>query len=244
MTELIIAIIVGVIQIILSINLIVRQKNVIAIISEVISSFILLLILNGLSANANTISWVYIGLALLEYVFVKVFLVGFMAIARSYSFYATKSLCKNKNKKKKKKVSSLKLKFIRTFNKVKYWPRLKLGLPGMADKKHPKTGVKFDSKGFPIFKPYYTVKLKRKYFHEARDRHFYMANKILCQDVKSSHRVKAKFSKKQIAEILSVETPSGYTWHHHQDAGILQLVDEEIHAKTRHDGGYSIWGGK
>ena len=36
----------------------------------------------------------------------------------------------------------------------------------------------------------------------------------------------------------------GYTWHHHQNAGILQLVDEEIHAKTWHHGGYSIWGSK
>nr|WP_276574887.1 HNH endonuclease [Paenibacillus allorhizoplanae] len=33
-----------------------------------------------------------------------------------------------------------------------------------------------------------------------------------------------------------------YTWHHHQIAGKMQLVDANIHAKTGHSGGRSIWG--
>ncbi|MEU9744056.1 HNH endonuclease [Micromonospora chersina] len=35
------------------------------------------------------------------------------------------------------------------------------------------------------------------------------------------------------------ETPEGYTWHHHQDPGLMQLVEEWTHAKTGHTGGFS-----
>ena len=37
-------------------------------------------------------------------------------------------------------------------------------------------------------------------------------------------------------------TPAGYTWHHHQDYGAMQLVDRATHAATGHTGGFSIWG--
>lgn len=239
MTENITAIMVGVFQVILSINLIIRKKNSVAIASEIIFSLELFYILNGLSIKMTDISWRYIGLTIIEYLSVKIFLVIFMLIARYYSFYKIRALCSN-NKENK----SEHFKFIRAINNADYWPRLKLGLPGMAGKAHPVTKVKFDSKGFPKFKVYYTVKLRSEYFRESRERHFYMANKILYEDICQHARLKNMFSKKQIKEISCYKTPSGYTWHHHQDAGVLQLVDEEIHAKTYHYGGYSIWGGK
>ena len=241
MTEYFIAILVGIVQIILSINLIVRQENVIASFTEIISSLALFFILNEFSINVTTLLWKYILLTVGEYLFVKMFLVVFLLIARLYCFYTVKAMCR---KKKKRKPNKLKLKFIKTFSKVKYWPKLKLGLPGMAGKTHPKTRVRFDEKGFPKFKAYYTVKLRKKYFCETRERHFYMANKILSSNIGTSTRIKAKFSRKQIKEISQGDTPSGYTWHHHQDVGVLQLVDDEIHAKTPHIGGYSIWGSK
>lgn len=112
-----------------------------------------------------------------------------------------------------------------------------------ANKKHPITKVQYDSKGFPKFKVYYTVKLKKKYYKESRERHFYMANRILDNELNYDKDFKAKFSKSQLKKITSSQTPTGYTWHHHQDAGVLQLVNEEIHAKTYHIGGYTIWGG-
>ena len=185
MTELIITTIVGVIQIILSINLIIRQKNRIAILSEILSSLILLYTLNGFSIEINTISWKYIVLTLLEYLIVKIFLVIFMLTTRVLCFYMKIDLCRNK---KKKKANKQKLKFIRTFSKVKYWPRLKLGLPGMANKTHPKTKVRFDSKGFPKFKAYYTVKLQKRDYRKTREQHFYIANKIIYKKILSSSR--------------------------------------------------------
>ena len=235
MNEYIITGAVAVIQILLSIHQIVRKNNVIASISEILTSLILFVALNE-AGNSFCVSFV---LTLIEYLAVKVFLVVFMLIARSYSFYMTNSVCR-----KKKKRNFLKVKFIRTFSKVKYWPNLKLGLAGMAGKTHKKTKVKFDSKGFPKFKYIYRVTLRRKYWRETRERHFYMANKILYKDVQHNSRIKNKFSRKQYQDILNGDTPSGYTWHHHQDAGVLELVDESVHAKTSHIGGYSIWGGK
>lgn len=241
MTGIIIAIMFGVIQIFLSINLIMGRKNGIAISSEIISSLILFFTLNQFSIDLKNISWWYILLTLIEYIFIKIFLVVFMTIARVYSFYATRNLCR---KKKNKKANTFKLKLIRKFNKVKYWPRLKLGLPSMADKRHPKTKVKFDSKGFPKFKSYYTVKLRRKDFRKTREQHFYIANKELYKKILSSSRIRDKFTKQEIRELSQGETPNKYTWHHHQDAGVLELVEYDIHSKTSHVGGYSIWGGK
>ena len=104
MTELIITIIVGVIQIILSINLIIRQKNGIAILSETISSFILLYTLNGFSFEMNAILWKYIILTFLEYLSVKILLIIFMIITRKLCFYMKIDLCRNKKKKKAKRI--------------------------------------------------------------------------------------------------------------------------------------------
>jgi len=235
MTEIIITSIVGILQIILSIKFIVRQKNGVAIFSEIVSSLILLYYLNGFSIKINNESWMWIGLAVSEYLCVKIFLVIFMIIARYCSFYTIRFLCRKKTRK---------LKLLYAIYRAKYWPKLKLGLPEKANKVHPITNVKFDSKGFPKFKPYYTVKLKEKYHRDTRERHFYMANKILSDDLYANRSLKSKFSKLQLKKIADGQTPTGFTWHHHQDAGVLQLVDEEIHAKTYHIGGYTIWGSK
>jgi len=36
----------------------------------------------------------------------------------------------------------------------------------------------------------------------------------------------------------------GYTWHHHQDRGRMQLVDETVHRRTGHIGGEAMSGGQ
>ena len=237
MTDYITAIMIGIFQIILSVSLIVRKKNGIAIVSEILSSIVLLVILSIISIKLQILELLLITLE--EYLFVKIFLVFFMLIARYYSFYKIRALCAQK-----KKVKSSKLKFVRTINTAEYWPKLKLGIPAKANKIDTKTRVRFDSKGFPIFKAYYTVKLERKEYKLSRERHFYIANKRLYKDKSFNAKIKTKFSRKQIKQLAQGQTPDGYTWHHHQDVGKLQLVEEVIHAKTWHHGGYSIWGGK
>jgi titin len=35
------------------------------------------------------------------------------------------------------------------------------------------------------------------------------------------------------------KTPDGYTWHHHEDTGLMQLVKEDVHGSFWHSGGFS-----
>jgi hypothetical protein len=37
-------------------------------------------------------------------------------------------------------------------------------------------------------------------------------------------------------------SPAGYTWHHHEQTGRMQLIDRDVHAAFSHKGGFSIWG--
>ena len=186
------------------------------------------------SVGESFVAWKYMVVALGEYLFVKFFLVVFMAISRMYCFYQIKKLCK-----KKKNLGKKKLKLLIRFNKVKYWPKLKLGIPGKAGRRNSVTKVKFDEKGFPIFKAYYTVKLRRKDFHKTRDQHFYIANKMIYQEILTKSRLRAKFSKQEIKKFSQGNTPSKYTWHHHQDGVTLQEVLTKYHERFRHRGGMS-----
>jgi len=36
------------------------------------------------------------------------------------------------------------------------------------------------------------------------------------------------------------QTPDGFIWHHHEDLGLMQLVDEGIHGSFWHSGGFSL----
>ncbi|EEM80121.1 hypothetical protein bthur0011_59140 [Bacillus thuringiensis serovar huazhongensis BGSC 4BD1] len=55
-------------------------------------------------------------------------------------------------------------------------------------------------------------------------------------------KLAAKFTEEEIELFKLGEVPENYTWHHHQEAGRMQLVDYETHRKTDHTGGYKIWG--
>lgn len=237
MGEIKLLILISVCQIVFSIYLIVKRRNNIAIITEIISCVLMLCMLNDFSLDINNICFKYIKWTLLEYVLVKLFLVVFMLFARIYSFKAIKKMCN-----RRKKINKTRMKIFSKLYRVKYWPKLKLGIPAKAGKVHSVTKIKFDSKGFPKFKSYYTVKLRRKDYRKTREQHFYIANKILYKEILSNARLRAKFSKKEIYQLSNGETPNKYTWHHHQDAGVLQLVEHNIHSKTSHVGGYSIWG--
>lgn len=58
-------------------------------------------------------------------------------------------------------------------------------------------------------------------------------------------RVKASsFTAKQLQQIgAGAKKIDGYTWHHHQDSGRMQLVPELVHKKTGHIGGEAMGGG-
>lgn len=53
----------------------------------------------------------------------------------------------------------------------------------------------------------------------------------------------SKFSEGQLEQIADGQKPKGYTWHHNEDVGRMELVDSKIHQQTAHTGGRIIWGG-
>ncbi|ROO84499.1 intein [Actinocorallia herbida] len=87
----------------------------------------------------------------------------------------------------------------------------------LAGKTHD-SGVPFDTYGFPDFSQWRhpSVPDVRIVLTGSRSRDFRLAN--------------------QAAGLPS--TPAGYTWHHHQDEGLMQLIERGIHAATGRTGGF------
>ena len=83
MNEIIISIVFCAIQIVLSSLLVLRNKNKIAILSEITTSMLLFYILYSIE---NVISWKYIILVASEIIAVKLFLIIFFLITRKCSF--------------------------------------------------------------------------------------------------------------------------------------------------------------
>jgi RHS repeat-associated protein len=97
------------------------------------------------------------------------------------------------------------------------------GLPqvrngALAGNAHPVTGIPFDMQGFPDFSSvrHPSVPDVRIALSGNRSTDFARANRAAGLD----------------------STPTGYTWHHHQDKGLMQLIDRTVHAKTGHTGGF------
>ena len=79
---------------------------------------------------------------------------------------------------------------------------------------------------------------------QAPDRtQFAECNKQLAEKVANDPELRAQFTEDQLADIEDGYTPDGYTWHHNEEKGKMQLVDTDIHSQTRHTGGRNIWGG-
>jgi hypothetical protein len=124
----------------------------------------------------------------------------------------------------------------------------------LEGEKHPETGVPFERKEvettegkkegvFPQFNSVFDVKLPED-LEQATDREqFKHCNEQLKEELEKSSEIKKEFTSEQLEQIEENETPDGYTWHHSEETGKMQLVDSETHAKTGHTGGKSIWGG-
>ena len=70
-------------------------------------------------------------------------------------------------------------------------------------------------------------------------------NAELARDVaENPDKYRDVFTKEQLEQIEKGKTPEGFTWHHHQDVGRMQLVDRSVHEANRHDGGFVLWGGQ
>ncbi len=85
--------------------------------------------------------------------------------------------------------------------------------------------------------------LPKEKFLESDYQHFKYSNEQLHQACENGHLDSAQFTDRQLEQIRNGDKPEGYTWHHHEEPGRMQLVDSEIHARTPHTGGRSLWGG-
>ncbi len=94
---------------------------------------------------------------------------------------------------------------------------------------------------FPVFKSKQNMKLPKDFYKENEGRQFKWCTAHL-QTLAKKGKLDKKFSKEELEIIKSGELPKGYTWHHHEKEGWMQLVDSEAHNKVAHMGGMSLWG--
>ena len=125
----------------------------------------------------------------------------------------------------------------------------------LLGKTHPETGVKFvlskvqlsdgrKIKGvFPQFDSFANIQLPERLFKSSfNDQKKYCLEQLQKELKKPWSSLKNEFTDDQIKDIMSGDLPDGFTWHHNEQEGLMQLVDTLTHSKTHHDGGMSIWG--
>lgn len=118
----------------------------------------------------------------------------------------------------------------------------------LAGQAHPVTGVVFDQRGFPIFDKdvVFDTRLPATSFQgSSYQSQMRMATRDLRAAIERAPELGSAFSPSQLQAIQAgnVRIP-GLTWHHHQDAGRMQLVPTGVHRDTHHIGGGSMLGGR
>ncbi|HFC6382997.1 TPA: HNH endonuclease [Neisseria lactamica] len=95
----------------------------------------------------------------------------------------------------------------------------------LAGKAHPVTKVHFDGQGYPDFSAHLYIKNGKNV-------------DLNIGQLTGDRRLDAILAN---AAAGFDKTPEGYVWHHHQDLGRMQLVKKDVHDKTGHTGGFSIY---
>lgn len=125
----------------------------------------------------------------------------------------------------------------------------------LEGKEHPETGVKFSRKiitvndvqiegVFPDFPAEFTCYLPENLIIASDKKQFTECVKQLAEKIEEDPEFAKMFTPRQRDQIMKGDPRiSGYTWHHNEEAGKMELVKAEIHQKTKHDGGKSIWSG-
>ena len=106
-------------------------------------------------------------------------------------------------------------------------------------------GVKIEGV-FPIFNSVFDTKLDEKDYKSSNGKQFSECNKKLKETIENDSELREQFTDEQLDDIENGRTPRGYTWHHSEEPGKMQLVKTEDHDKriggAAHTGGNSIWG--
>jgi hypothetical protein len=117
----------------------------------------------------------------------------------------------------------------------------------LAGKTHPETGVPFDKDGFPIFQSNGNAALPKDLIgpHISDTKQFQASTRQLWDQIKDNPARQRLFTSEQLEQNKRGEAYiDGFTWHHHQDGTMMQLVDRLIHGKTGHSGGRQVTGGR
>lgn len=101
---------------------------------------------------------------------------------------------------------------------------------------------------FPEFDSVFDTKFMLEDYQSSSGKQFSECNKSLRAANENNPDLKKKFTKEQLEDIELGRTPRGYTWHHSEEPGKMQLVETQYHDKriggAAHTGGNSIWGNK
>jgi hypothetical protein len=96
---------------------------------------------------------------------------------------------------------------------------------------------------FPQFESAIDVQLPDELIQATDSEQAKFANQELKEKVQNDSEFAKQFSEEQLDQIKNGETPDGYTWHHSEEYGEMQLISTEDHQNNRHTGGKAIWGG-
>jgi hypothetical protein len=122
---------------------------------------------------------------------------------------------------------------------------------------HPETNVPFEENTvespngqevtgvYPVFDAEYEVEIDESMYLQSDYVQFSYANAELYDEIQSDPQLANEMglTEQDLQALANGDTPEGFTWHHSEEPGVLQLVDEDIHANTGHDGGRELWGG-
>lgn len=126
---------------------------------------------------------------------------------------------------------------------------------GLEGQNHPETGVPYERKVvemdngekvegvFPQFESKLDVQLPEELEQASDNKQFAECNRQLKEKCENDPEFRSQFTEDQLDDIEHGQTPEGYTWHHSEEKGKMQLVDYDTHMRTGHTGGRNIWGG-
>lgn len=103
--------------------------------------------------------------------------------------------------------------------------------------------VPFDGRGWPVFDKFakFDTRLPNYKPNAERYEHFRDATRNLRDAIRRKEVGIEQFSPEQLAAIeKGADKIPGFTWHHHQDLGRMQLVPKGLHGKVGHMGGYAL----
>ena len=97
---------------------------------------------------------------------------------------------------------------------------------------------------FPKFDSKFNVMLPKDLRNASDTDQFKNCTQRLAKQIEKNPELGKQFTPRQLEQIKNGDPRiSGFTWHHNEIPGKIQLVDATEHANCRHTGGRSLWGG-